>query len=71
MNVYVLIDAKTGDFWKKPSRNGRRGINAYMSEAKARATLKQFHPTPTVGEDVIIQRFTNETITNSFRGRDR
>ena len=39
--IYVLIDVKTGTFWKKQTRGIRRGVYAYKSEAKALATLKQ------------------------------
>lgn len=69
MTIYVLIDTKTGDFWRKRS-NGRH-VNAYTSVAKAKATIKMFHPRPAEGE-IEIKRFeNNETQPDSTRGSDR
>lgn len=65
MEIYVLIDAKTGKFWQKQSYDNRRGIYAFKSEAKALATLKQYHPRPKEGE-VLVKKFeNNETQPNN------
>lgn len=56
MDVYVLIDKKTGKFWQKVSRNGRRGVYAFTSYAKAEATISMFHPQPNKNE-IEIKRY--------------
>lgn len=59
--IYVLVDVKTGKFWKKTSKNGRRGINSYTSRAKAEATIKEFWPKPTPEDIKIVEYTANET----------
>lgn len=59
--VYVLIDKETGKFWKKRTYGLRRGVFAYVSEAKAQAVLNQLAKHQSV-ENVEIKRYEcNET----------
>jgi len=52
MEIYVLFNPKTGDFWQKNAYNRRRGVYAYKSPKKAEASAKMSN-----GPEAVVKKF--------------